>query len=96
MTVIEPEVIVSLDVPARELKMLRETLCHAQIALRLTMDALPPGRDDPEAVSRFGRHLARLGRIDRLIAEIDQHRPLRADGKHGDLHTPTCGCEDKS
>ena len=32
--------------------------------------------------------------IGRLIAILDLHRPLRADGKHRELHTPTCGCED--
>ena len=31
--------------------------------------------------------------VDVLIAMIDKHRPLGTDGKHGDLHTPTCGCE---
>jgi hypothetical protein len=30
-----------------------------------------------------------------LIARIDKHRPLDASGEHGDLHTPTCGCEDE-
>ena len=30
-----------------------------------------------------------------LIAMIDKHRPLGSDGKHGDLHTDTCGCDDK-
>jgi hypothetical protein len=30
-----------------------------------------------------------------LINLIDFHRPLGADGKHGNLHTETCGCEDK-
>ena len=29
-----------------------------------------------------------------LIRWIDHHRPLGPDGTHGDLHTPTCGCED--
>ena len=29
------------------------------------------------------------------IIVLDHHRPLGTDGKHGDLHTPTCGCEDK-
>lgn len=61
------------------LKMLRETLCVAQTAIgqRTT---------DP----RTGEHIERLGRV---IAEIDRQRPLGPDGKHGDLHTPTCGCE---
>jgi hypothetical protein len=33
--------------------------------------------------------------LGQLINEIDRHRPLGSDGKHGDLHTATCGCEDK-
>lgn len=38
-----------------------------------------------------------LKQIDRLIHEIDAHRPLGVDGKHGDdMHTATCGCEDKT
>jgi hypothetical protein len=37
--------------------------------------------------------------IGRLIRLLDLHRPLGNDGKHGatgahgDLHTPTCGCD---
>ena len=30
--------------------------------------------------------------MSQLIAILDLHRPLGSDGKHGDLHTPTCGC----
>jgi len=30
-----------------------------------------------------------------LVRLIDVHRPLGRDGKHRDLHTPTCGCEDR-
>lgn len=31
--------------------------------------------------------------IQNLIDCIDlRHRPLGPDGKHGDLHTPSCGC----
>lgn len=33
--------------------------------------------------------------IGALIRVLDRHRPLGNDGKHGDLHTLTCGCEDK-
>lgn len=33
--------------------------------------------------------------VNLLINRIDQHRPLGPDGKHGSLHTTTCGCEDK-
>ena len=29
-----------------------------------------------------------------LIKQIDVHRPLGPDMKHGTRHTPTCGCED--
>lgn len=60
-------------------KMLRETLCVAQSALGITY------RTD----LRMREHMARL---QRLIAECDRHRPIGNDGKHGDLHTPTCGC----
>lgn len=67
----------TLDVPDSP-KMLRETLCFAQGAV------LRSG--DPRAQS----HSARL---QRLIDECDRHRPLGPDGKHGDRHTPTCGCE---
>lgn len=37
--------------------------------------------------------------IGRLIRLLDLHRPVGSDGKHGatgghgDLHTPTCGCD---
>jgi hypothetical protein len=41
---------------------------------------------------QYKHHSKRLGQ---LIDEIDIHRPLGSDGKHGSLHTPTCGCEDK-
>jgi len=33
--------------------------------------------------------------VDVLINMIDRHRPLGSDGKHGNLHTATCGCLDK-
>ncbi|NKS12565.1 hypothetical protein GS580_16635 [Rhodococcus hoagii] len=35
------------------------------------------------------------GEIQRLINVLHLHRPTGSDGKHGRLHTPTCGCEDK-
>lgn len=61
-------------------KMLRETLCVAQSWIGNVWHP------------RAGEHLARL---QRLIDECDRHRPLGPDGKHGDLHTDTCGCEDR-
>lgn len=36
-----------------------------------------------------------LGAIIRLVHKIDRHRPLGPDGKHGNRHTETCGCEDR-
>lgn len=32
--------------------------------------------------------------VEDLVRLIDYYRPLGADGKHGDLHTADCGCED--
>ena len=61
-------------------KMLRETLCEAQTFIGQWMP------------SNYQSHLDRL---QRLINECDRHRPLGPDGKHGNRHTPTCGCEDK-
>ena len=60
-------------------KMLRETFCVAQ--------ALTLRSDDH-------RRVEHADRLQRLIDECDRHRPLGRGGKHGDLHTPTCGCDD--
>lgn len=68
------------------LKMLRETLCVAASALGLGRSGPPPG-----AAQRLGH----IDRIQRVINEIDRQRPLGPDGKHGDRHTATCGCEDR-
>ncbi len=32
--------------------------------------------------------------IEHLIGVLHSHRPVGSNGKHGDLHTPTCGCDD--
>lgn len=61
------------------LKMIRETLTLAQQA----MDRSPVYGDAHHSL-----------RLSRLIEEIDRQRPLGSNGKHGHLHTPTCGCED--
>lgn len=61
-------------------KMLRETLCIAQTYVGLSNDL------------RKDEHSARLSR---LINECDRHRPTGPDGKHGNRHTDTCGCEDE-
>lgn len=61
-------------------KMLRETLCVAEA--RISNSPL----DERDKAG----HIARLGR---LIEECDRHRPLDKGGKHGNLHTSTCGCD---
>lgn len=62
-------------------KMLRETLCVAQTRI---------GNSDLDG----DRKQEHMDRLQRLADECDRHRPLGPDGKHRDLHTPTCGCED--
>jgi hypothetical protein len=73
---------VLIVVPPDGVKMLRETLCVAQSRIL---------NSPVDAGDRLG-HSRRLGW---LINECDRHRPLGPDGKHGDRHTETCGCEDK-
>jgi hypothetical protein len=60
-------------------KMVRETLCVAQATI---------------GNSSLHSHTIRqhLNRLQRLIDDCDRQRPLGPDGKHGDRHTPTCGC----
>lgn len=58
--------------------MLREHLCICQ-SMQRGAGAWPPSI---------------ASAVDVLIETIDRHRPLAANGKHGDLHTRTCGCED--
>jgi hypothetical protein len=62
-------------------KSVRETLCVAQTAI-----------GEVYATNQRDTHIDLLGR---LIAECDRHRPLGSDGKHGERHTATCGCQDK-
>lgn len=72
----------TLNVPNEDLKMLRETLCTAQGLIVRYASPRHDWRGDSD-------------RIQTLINEIDRHRPLGPDGKHGQRHTETCGCEDK-
>lgn len=69
-----------LVIEAKDLKMLREDLCRLQNLTNRSKIT------DYQKISE---------RLQHLINEIDKHRPLGSDGKHGNLHTPTCGCEDK-
>lgn len=69
---------ITLDITSEGPKMLRETLCVAQTHVGLSGD------------NRAREHVER---IQQLIDQLDEHRPLGSDGKHGDRHTLTCGCE---
>ncbi|UDL16278.1 hypothetical protein SEA_KOZIE_82 [Microbacterium phage Kozie] len=73
-----------LIVPAADLKALREALAVAQAAVDWTYNGMEEA-DKPPVIARLGQ----------IIAEIDRNRPLGPDGKHGNLHTPTCGCDDR-
>ena len=76
---------VPLWVEAGQLKMLRETLCRIQTV------ALGYLADEFGSTSKLEQDRTRL---QLLIDEIDQHRPLGSNGKHGNLHTETCGCDE--
>jgi hypothetical protein len=72
-------------IPVTALKATREALCAASSALAerarqgTDVHAVPPWID----------------RLQALCDQIDVHRPLGPDGKHGDRHTVTCGCEER-
>ena len=68
------------------LKSTREALCAAQSALA---ERAITGRDVDAAPIW-------VESLQYLINGIDVHRPIGTDGKHGDLHTPTCECEDSN
>lgn len=78
-TVTRPEPALSPLLPYG-VKMLREHLCLAQWAVNHPSSGLP------------NEHASRS--IAAVIAWCDLLRPTGTDGKHGDLHTPWCGCED--
>jgi hypothetical protein len=60
-------------------KMARETLCRLQSLVSVESHDDNKRRD--------------IGQLQGMIDQLDAHRPLGVDGKHGDLHTATCGCE---
>lgn len=69
-----------IEIEVASVKMLGESLRLAEAA----MNTAPMN-----IANSAKRHVANL------IKELDKHRPLGPDGKHGDLHTETCGCSDK-
>ncbi|GAW54717.1 hypothetical protein [Nocardioides sp. PD653] len=69
-------------------KTLLETLCVVESALH----ALERERPGFNAGGTIESHLERI----RLVMdECERMRPTGPDGKHGDRHTPECGCTDK-
>lgn len=72
-------------IPVNSLKATREALCAAQSSLGERARA----GIDVDRVPHW------IERVQALIDQIDVHRPLRSNGKHGDLHTATCGCDDQ-
>lgn len=58
-------------------------------SLKMIRETLSAVQNGAAGLTRY-EHAARIGRI---IAEIDRQRPLGPNGKHGNLHTPTCGCD---
>ena len=66
-------------------KMLRETLCVVEYALR----ELEKARPDFNAGGTIDSHLCR---IRHLLDECDRKRPTGPDGRHGNRHADECGC----
>jgi hypothetical protein len=66
-------------------KMLLETLCVVEHAMH------QPERERP-GYNAGGSIASHLERIRQLMDECERKRPTGSDGKHGNLHTPECGC----
>lgn len=65
-----------------------ETVLHLTDSLKMLRESLCAVQLGAAGAERM-THADRIGRI---ISEIDRQRPLGSNGKHGDLHTSTCGC----
>lgn len=74
----------AINLPDDGPKAIRETLAFAQ-TLCTTEAAAAREYTAPT--------LAHVRLLQRMMDECDRHRPLGPDGKHGNRHTPTCGCE---
>jgi hypothetical protein len=70
-------------------KVLRETLGVVGAALTVLEEQHPRFN----AGGSIATHRERLALLD---AEAHRMRPTGPDGKHGDRHTPECGCIDKA
>lgn len=69
-------------------KTLLETLRVAEHALQ-SLERERPG------LNAGGSIASHRERIRLLMDECERKRPTRSDGKHGNLHTTECGCEDR-
>lgn len=67
-------------------KTLRETMCVVESAL----SALERERPGFNAGGTIASHRERVAQI---IRECNRKRPTGSDGKHGNLHTDECGCD---
>lgn len=67
-------------------KMLKETLAVVESALSELEKARP-------GYNAGGPIVLHKERIAVLIEECTRMRPVGPDGKHGDRHTPECGCK---
>ncbi|WP_280499377.1 hypothetical protein [Nocardia cyriacigeorgica] len=66
----------------RSIKTVGEALSYAECAV---LNFYP----DNSQRAHYAKVLAEL------LADVARQRPTGSNGKHGDLHTPTCGCEDR-
>lgn len=66
-------------------KSLKETMCVVEHALN-ELERQHPGYD---AGGTIESHRIKIREV---IAECDRKRPTGPDGKHGNRHTPECGC----
>jgi hypothetical protein len=78
----------AIPIDPTHIKMLREKLCTAQWAVQ-HFDG------DAGVYSQSNVHTAESvsAALQGLIDGLDALRPLGPDGKHGTLHTVTCGCD---
>lgn len=69
-------------IPVINLKGTREALCAAQAVI----GERARGGSDCDRAPQW------IKALQVLVDQIDVHRPVGTDGKHGALHTSACGC----
>ena len=72
-----------------------ETAIHTTSSIKIVGEALAFAET---ALLHFypdtGQRAIYAGVIAHLLADVQRQSPTGPDGKHGDRHTPTCGCAD--